>query len=108
MLESIFTKVILGIAAGFIVGFLINILFKFLVLLVGIYGGSLAYLDYKNLITIHWERIKEVLLSIDLPLSSITNLAASLSVIVVAFFFGFYIGTQIDVELFAGVTTDTD
>lgn len=105
-LESLIIKVVLGLVVGFITGFLIKVLWKFLIFLIAAYGSSIYYLNYRNYIDIHWNKIYTVLTTADLPFASYISSLSSIGIIALSFLVGFYIGTQINARFFAGISFD--
>ena len=81
-----------GFSAGLVVGILVKLFLKFLICIGLLYSASLAYLEYKGIITVNWDRLYEIFFSLRGLVPKAYDLIASFSVIAPSFMLGFHIG----------------
>jgi len=83
-----------GFSAGLIVGILVRLFLKFLICIGLLYSASLAYLEYKGIISINWDRLYELFFSLKGLVPKAYDLIASFGVVAPSFLLGFYIGVR--------------
>jgi len=88
LLEGLALKIGGGAVGGFICGFLVKQLLKFLAFLLAVYFSSLAYLQYRGYIIVNWNKFYELR-----PLlAGLLEKLASVGIISASFIGGFYLG----------------
>lgn len=93
-LEGLALKIGGGAVGGFIFGFLIKQFVKFLAFLLVVYFGSLAYLQSRGYIEVHWDKLYGTLSNMHLRplLAGLLEKLVSIGIISVSFLGGFYLG----------------
>lgn len=85
-------KVVGGFIIGLILGVLVKIILKVLIALGLLYTASLAYLEYKGIISIDWGEIQDMFFSLRGMVPEAYDLIASFGVVAPSFLLGFYLG----------------
>lgn len=95
-MEQVLSNIIPDLGAGGIIGFILGyatkIIYKIAVALIGVYIGSLVYLQHRGIITINQEALKSTVNSLIPETSALTQNLIAISPFTGGFAAGFYLG----------------
>jgi uncharacterized membrane protein (Fun14 family) len=78
-LTFIGTSIGFGAVAGFLIGYAVKKALKIMMIIIGLFFASLAYLNYQGIITINWDKLGSTASSATTGLGNATGQVAGIS-----------------------------